>query len=81
MSSRSLTTTGAQHFLGPIEDPKLDTMPYHPYARYMDGPNADDHIRSFLNTWQANHSTQQLTDAEIDSSKIAEFTLSLDSPA
>ena len=47
-------------------------MLYHPYTRYTDEPDAEGHIRSFLNTWQANHST------EIDASKIAEFILSLD---
>ena len=55
-------------------------MSYHPYVRYTDGPDAEAHIRSFLNTWQANHSTQRLTAVEIDASKIAEFTLSLDGP-
>ena len=53
-------------------------MPYHPYVRYTDGPDAEPHIRSFLNTWQANHSTQRLTAMEIHASKIIEFTLSLD---
>ena len=55
-------------------------MSYHPYARYTDGPDAEGHIRSFLNTWQANHSTQRLTVAEINASNIAEFILSLDEP-
>ena len=63
------------------DDPDLDIVAYHPYVRYTDGPDAEAHIRSFLNTWQANHLTQRLTDAEIDASKIAEFTLSLDGPA
>ena len=47
----------------------------------MDDRDAEAHIRSFLNTWQANHLTERLTVAEIDTSKIAEFTLSLDDPA
>ena len=55
-------------------------MPY-PYPRYTDGPDAESHIRAFVSTWQANHSTQRLSPAEIDASKIAEFTLSLDGPA
>ena len=48
----------------------------HPYVRYTDDPDAEAHIHSFLNTWQANHSMQRLTAAEIDASKITEFTLS-----
>ena len=55
-------------------------MPYHPYVCYTDNPDAEGHIRSFLNTWQANHSTQRLIAGEIDASKIAEFILSLDGP-
>ena len=62
------------------EDLAYDIMSY-PYPRYTDGPNAESHIRSFVSTWQANHSTHRLTPAEIDASKIAEFTLSLDGPA
>ena len=63
-----------------LDDLDLDTMPYHPYVRYTDGPDAEAHICSFLNTWQANHSTQRLIAGEIDASKIAEFILSLDGP-
>ena len=55
-------------------------MPYL-YPRYTDGPDAESHIRAFVSTWQANHSTQCLTPAEIDASKLAEFTLFLDGPA
>ena len=61
------------------EDPDLDTMPY-PYPHYIDGPDAESHIYAFVSTWQANHSTQRLSAAEIEASKIAEFTLSLDGP-
>ena len=55
-------------------------MPY-PYPRYTDDPDAESHIRAFVSTWQANHSTQRLSPAEIDASKIAQFTLCLDGPA
>ena len=55
-------------------------MPY-PYPRYTDGPDAELHIRAFVSTWQPNHSTQRLSLAEIDASKIVEFMLSLDGPA
>ena len=63
-----------------ITDPDLDTMPY-PYSRYTDGPDAESHIRAFVSTWQANHSTHRLTATEIESSKITKFTLSLDGPS
>ena len=53
----------------------------YPYPRYTDGPDAESDIRAFISTWQANHSTHRLTPAEIDASKIGEFTLSLDGPA
>ena len=55
-------------------------MPYA-YPRFTDGPDEDLHIRTYECTWQTNHSTQRLTTAEIESSKIAEFTLSLNGPA
>ena len=48
-------------------------MPY-PYPRYTDGPDVEMHIRAFISTWQDNHSTHRLTLAEIDASKIAEFS-------
>ena len=51
------------------------------WHRYTDGPDAEAHICSFLNTWQTNHSTQRLTAGEINASKISKFTLSLDGPA
>ena len=54
-------------------------MPY-PYPRYTEGPDAESHIRAFVSTWQANHSTQRLSVAEIEASKITEVTLSLDGP-
>ena len=54
-------------------------MPY-PYPRYKDGPDAESHIRAFVSTWQANHSTQQLSAVEVEASKIVEFTLSLNGP-
>ena len=46
-------------------------MPY-PYPWYTDGPDAESHICAFVSTWQANHSMQQLTAAEIEASKIAD---------
>ena len=55
-------------------------MPY-PYPRFTDGPDAESHLRAFVATWHANHSTQRLPPAEIDTSQKAEFTLSLDGPA
>ena len=63
-----------------MEDQAYDIMSY-PYPRYNDCPDVESHIRAFVSTWQANHSTRRLTPAEIDASKIAEFTLSLDGPA
>ena len=63
------------------DDSDLDTMSYHSYTHYTDGRNTESHIRFFLSTWQANHSTTWLTAKEIDASKIAEFTLSLYGPA
>ena len=65
---------------GQIDPIEYDIMPY-PYPRYTDGPDAESHIRAFISTWQENHSTHRLTPAEVDASKIAEFTLSLDGPA
>ena len=39
------------------------------------------HIHALVSTWQAKHSTQRPSALEIEASKIAEFTLSLDGPA
>ena len=55
-------------------------MPY-PYPRYIVGPDAESHIRAFVSIWQANHSTQWLTAAEVEASKIIEFIFFLDGPA
>ena len=53
-------------------------MPY-PYPRYMDGPDAESHIRAFLSTWQANRLTQRLTVAEVEASKLrSSHCLSMD---
>ena len=63
-----------------LENPYLDTMPY-PYLRYTDGLDTESHIYAFVSTLQSNNSTLRLTVAEIEASKIMEFTLSLDGPA
>ena len=42
-------------FLALLEDPDFDTMAY-PYPHYMDDPDAESHIRSFVSIWQANYS-------------------------
>ena len=59
----------------------ISTPCLYPYPRNTDGPDTESHIHAFVSTWQANHSTQRLSAAEIESSKITEFTLSLDGPA
>ena len=54
------------------EAPDFDTMHY-PYPRYADGADAEAHVRAFLATWQANHVSQRLAAAYVETSKIAEF--------
>ena len=51
-------------------------MPY-PYPKYHDEADTEAHIHAFLTTWQSNHVSQRLSEADADKSKIAEFGLSL----
>ena len=48
------------------------------YPKYNDQVDAEVHIRAFLTTWQANHVSQRLSEANADKSKIAEIRLSLE---
>ena len=52
-------------------------MPY-PYPPYNGEADAEAHIRAYLTTWQANHTSKRLGLVEANISKIAEFGLSLD---
>ena len=65
----------------PLEDTSnfqnSDTMPYlHPH--YNDEAYAKVHVRAFLTTWQTNHVSQWLAEANANASKKAKFGLSLD---
>ena len=50
----------------------------YPYPKYNDEADAEDHVRAFLTTWQTNHVSQRLSEADADKSKIVELGLSLD---
>ena len=52
-------------------------MPFQ-YPRYRDDPDAEAHVHAFQQTWEANHLSQQLTPAEEEQSKIAEFGVTLE---
>ena len=56
------------------------TMSY-PYSKYRDDPDAQVHVYAFLQTWEANHVPQRLTEPEAKWSKIAEFGMTLEGPA
>ena len=62
------------------ESPWDDTMPY-PYPKYRDEPDAEAHVYAFLQTWEANHVSQRLTEPEAERSKVAEFGMTLEGPA
>ena len=49
----------------------------YPYPKYNDEADTEAHGCGFLTTWQANHISQQLSKANANKSKIAEFRLSL----
>ena len=55
-------------------------MPY-PYPKYWEKPDAEVHVYAFLQTWEANHVSQRLTEPEVEWSKIAEFGMTLEGPA
>ena len=55
-------------------------MPY-PYPCYNGEADAEAHIRAYLTTWQANHTSKRLGLIEANISKIDEFKLSLDRQA
>ena len=50
----------------------------YPYSKYNDEADAEAHIHTFLATWQTNHVSQRLSEADANKSKIVEFRLSLD---
>ena len=65
---------GDTHPEQPVED---DTMPY-PYLKYRDDPDAEAHVYAFLQTWEANHVSQRLTELEAEWSKVTEFGMTLE---
>ena len=54
-----------------------DTMSY-PYPKYNDEADEEAHMHAFLTTWQANHVSQKVSEADANKSQIAEFRLLLD---
>ena len=40
-------------------------MPYQ-YLKYRDDPDAEAHVYTFLETWEVNHVSQQLNEAEAE---------------
>ena len=63
------------------EQPYMDdTMPY-PYPKYRDDPDVEAHVYAFLQTWEANHVSQRLTEPEAERSKVAEFGMTLEEPS
>ena len=56
-----------------------DNMSYS-YPKYHDELDAEAHIYAFLQTWENNHVSQRLMEAETERSNIAEFELSLEGP-
>ena len=55
-------------------------MPY-PYPKYCDDPDAEAYVYAFLQTWEANHVSQRLTEPEAEWSKVSEFGMTLERPA
>ena len=53
----------------------------YPYPRYNGEADVQVHIRAYLTTWQANHTSKRLRVTEANISKIAEFRLSFDGQA
>ena len=65
----------------PPEQPYEDyTTPYL-YPKYRDDPNVEAHDYAFLQTWEANHVSQRLTEPEAERSKIVEFSMTLEGPS
>ena len=52
----------------------------YPYSKYRDDPDAEAHVYAFLQTWEANHVSQRLTEPEVGRSKITEFSMTLEGP-
>ena len=70
--------TDRAHDISDIHD--LDTMMFS-YLLYNGEADAEAHVRAFLTTWQTNHVSQRLTEANAKASEIIEFGLSLDDQA
>ena len=64
----------------PPAQPFEENSMAHPYPKYGDDPDAEAHVYAFLQTWEANHVSQQLMDVEAQCSKIAEFSMTLEGP-
>ena len=57
-----------------------DDVPYQ-YPKYRDDLDMEAHVYAFLQTWEANHVSQQLNDAKVERWKIAKFGMTLEGPA
>ena len=62
----------------PPEQPYEDYTMSYPYPKYRDDPDAEAHVYAFLQTWEANHVSQRLTELEAKRSKIAELDMTLE---
>ena len=71
---------GKEEYTQPEQPYEEDTMPY-PYPKYRDDTDAEAHVYAFLQTWEANHVSQRLTEPEAEWSKVAEFGMTLEGPA
>ena len=55
----------------PLEQPYEDYTMLYPYPKYRDDPDVEVHVYEFLQTWEANHVSQRLTEPDVERSKIA----------
>mgnify|MGYP000515287986 CR=1 FL=1 len=44
----------------------------YPYPKYNDEADAEMHVRLFLMTWQANHVSQRLSQADVDAQLLCD---------
>ena len=66
---------------GGTQSEQLDDTIQYPYPKYRDDPDVEAHVYAFLQAWEANHVSQRLTEPEVEQSKVAEFSITLEEPA
>ena len=59
-------TPSVQEIIPTLEHAEEEDTILYPYPKYQDELDAEAHVRAFLQTWEANHVSLRLTEAEAE---------------